>query len=195
MNKTKINIEYNVKVLLDKALGQILHPHSLEYEVTGLSTVEIKNFSNGKLQKELAKKLKTYGIEVVDSHQQSLVSKIKKEILAYLIHKEIAKNTNLSDYLSERLGYSYAHLSAIYADTTLNSIENFVILKRIDVAKQMLMTGKYTLTEVAFALRFSNVSHLSSQFKKVTGLTPSTFVKIIKERFNSELEKIGSEEK
>ena len=178
----KIGIKYDLQVLLDKAISLVLHDYNIAYEMVGLSMIKITGRLTPEQRVKINKELKTFGLELIDNHTGNLVSKIKNEITEYVIDNDISDQSNLSCYLSQKLGYSYAHLSSVFTSNTHSTIENFVILKRIDIAKQMMMTGKYTLTEISYSLRFSNVSHLSGQFKKVTGLTPSTFIRIVKNR-------------
>ena len=96
-------------------------------------------------------------------------------------HKEV-QTKNVSDYLSEELDYSYAYLSSLFSEATYSSIESFIILRRVDMAKDLLLKTDKSLTEIAFDLNYSSVAHLSSQFKKTTGLTPSAFQRIIQKR-------------
>ena len=107
---------------------------------------------------------------------------LKCWVLLLVNGDEEAQKYNVSTYLSEKLDYSYTYLSTVFSETTHTSIENFVILKKIDIAKTLIINKDLTLTEIAFKLNYSSVAHLSSQFKKTTGLTPSTFQKIIKKR-------------
>ncbi len=150
----------------------------------------MKNELSAEQLTEISAELRKHGVQLIDSHINGMVSKIRAGITLYMTDNDLAEQTNLSCYLSEKLGYSYALLSSVFTDHTYSTIENFIILKRIVLAKQQLISGKYTLTEIAFKLRFSNVSHLSGQFKKVTGLTPSRFIKILQDR--SELEAVNT---
>lgn len=175
-----INVKHDLRILLGKTLARILRPYDLDYELVGVSVIKVVNSLSEEHLAEISDALNEYGIELIDGHTNRLVSNIKTAIATYITNNE--RTENLSCYLSEKLGYSYAHLSSVFTSNTLSTIENFVILKRIDIAKQLLMTDQYTLTEVAYALGFSNVSHLSGQFKKVTGLTPSRFIKIVEKR-------------
>jgi AraC-like DNA-binding protein len=111
-----------------------------------------------------------------------LVQRIK-DAITELIHNQEEENLyKVSAYLSEKLDYSYSYLSTVFSETTYTSIENFIILKKIDYAKELIITNNLTLTEIAFKLNYSSVAHLSYQFKKTTGLTPSAFQNIIEKR-------------
>jgi len=183
----EIGLKYDLKILLNKTIALVFEAYRVPYEMVGLSLIKVTGHLSRAQKQKLNRELKDYGLELINSHAGGLISQIKNEIADYIFYREIAESSNLSCYLSEKLGYSYAHLSSVFAANTHSTIENFVILIRIDAAKQMMLTGKYTLTEIAYSLNFSNVSHLSGQFKKVTGLTPSRFTKIIKNRENKAL--------
>jgi AraC-like DNA-binding protein len=91
-------------------------------------------------------------------------------------------NVTTSSYLSSKLHHSYGYLSNLFSEVTFTSIENFIIIQKIERAKQLLLSGTHTLTEISYLLNYSSVAHLSNQFKKTTGLTPSSFQRIIKLR-------------
>lgn len=154
----------------------------LEYELFGLGEFELKKNPSIAQQQQLIDKLGEYGIEVVNDQQSVLVNKIKDAIEEMIEQNTEESRDNISVYLSNKLNYSYSYLSGIFSELTHTSIENFVILKKIDFAKSLMLTDNYTLTEIAYKLNYSSVAHLSAQFKKTTGLTPSAFQTIIKRR-------------
>jgi AraC-like DNA-binding protein len=85
-------------------------------------------------------------------------------------------------YLSEKIGHSYGYLSNLFSEVTFSSIENFMIIQKIEYTKQLILNTDLTLTEIAFKLNYSSVAHLSTQFKNTTGITPSAFQRIIFKR-------------
>jgi len=87
-----------------------------------------------------------------------------------------------SVYLSEKLGHSYGYLSNLFSEVTYTSVENFIILQKIEYTKQLIINENKSLTEIAFQLNYSSVEHLSTQFKNTTGITPSAFQRIIAKR-------------
>ena len=99
-----------------------------------------------------------------------------------MLTSDAVRKYNTSDYLAEKLNYSYTYLSSLFSETTYTSIESYIILSKVDRAKDLLLNTNVTLTEIAHQLNYSSVAHLSRQFKKTTGLTPSVFQKIIKKR-------------
>jgi AraC-like DNA-binding protein len=92
------------------------------------------------------------------------------------------ETVKISTYLARKLNYSYSYLSSHFSENTFTSIENFIILRKVDLVKDFLCNTDLTLTEIAYHLKYSSVAHLSSQFKKTTGLTPTTFQRIIEKR-------------
>ncbi len=125
--------------------------------------------------------LKPYGISLVEKETETMVESIKYAI-EELLSSPTERTEKVSTYLSEKLGYSYSSLSNRFSEETHTSIENFVILRRIEHAKRLMLLGRISLTEIASKLDYSSVAHLSRQFKKTTGLTPTAFLRIIEKR-------------
>ena len=110
-----------------------------------------------------------------------MVQKIKDAIVE-MVFSEKGVNVKASVYLAEKLNHSYGYMSSLFSEVTYTSIENFIILQKIERAKQLIINDKMTLTEIAYKLNYSSVAHLSTQFKNTTGITPSQFQKIIQKR-------------
>lgn len=131
------------------------------------------------LQKELWKTaLEKAGLILLDNKKGVLVEHIKKLIIDAIHYSEDQLKVNLSDFLSEKLGYDYTYLANLFSETKGITIEQFFITHRIECVKDLLVFDELNLTEIARTLHFSSVGHLSNQFKKVTGLTPSLFKQI-----------------
>lgn len=132
-------------------------------------------------ERELLKAgLEKVGFELIDSHASSLIEKIKLNVMRKA-RNDVSENEakmNLSVFLSSILNKEYTHLSSVFSDVEGRTIENFFIEQRIEKAKELLVYGELTLSEIADQLDYSSTAHLSSQFKKVTGLTPSHFKQI-----------------
>ena len=128
----------------------------------------------------LQEQLESVGFELIDNHVGSLIEKIKKHVIKKARNEvdEKQNKMNLSGYLSTVLHYEYTHLSSLFSEVEGRTIENFFIEQRIEKAKELLIYGQLTLSEIAFDLDYSSAAHLSSQFKKITGLTPSHFKQI-----------------
>lgn len=177
-----INITINHTIISEAVLREQFKEMGLAYALDRLTEVKFHNKLSKEQKNQLTLRLQRYGITIIENRQNVLVGKIKELIVEFINDGDKTRKYNISTYLSERLNYSYTHLSALFSEITHSSIENFVILKKIDAAKQMIIEKNLTLTEIAYELNYSSVAHLSAQFKKTTGLTPSAFQRIIKRR-------------
>ena len=99
-----------------------------------------------------------------------------------VFNEDVVINVKSSVYLADTLEHSYGYLSNLFSEVTYTSIENFIILQKIEFAKQLIIKQEFSLTEIAFRLNYSSVAHLSTQFKNTTGITPSAFQRIIAKR-------------
>jgi len=126
--------------------------------------------------------IKRAGLEVIESKDGLLLDKIKKSISDYVMKSKEKPGVNLSSYLSKELHYDYAYLTRFFSGMEAKTIEQYLIAFKIDKVKEMLVFNEYTLTEIADKLHYSSVAHLSAQFKKITGLTPSHFKNLRRER-------------
>lgn len=153
----------------------------ISFTLHGLGELEITETLPRSKREALAESLQKYGITIIDDQKTALVQQIKYAI-DEMLQDDISPLLKVSTYLSEKLNYSYAHLSNLFSELTHTSIENYVILKKVDFAKELMIHTDLSLTEIAFRLHYSSVSHLSGQFKKITGLNPTAFRRIIKKR-------------
>jgi AraC-like DNA-binding protein len=178
-------IKYDINIVCKKILQEQMEKLQLPYSSIGYGEVEIKEtISNYKL-KQLSAVLNNYGIEIVGSHKSIIVQKIKDAIIEMVYMEEKLPVSKTSSYLAEKLKHRYGYISNLFSEVTYTSIENFIILQKIERAKQLLITNELTITEIAWKLNYSSVAHLSNQFKNVTGLTPSAFQRIINKRRSS----------
>ncbi len=177
----KLYLTYHPTKTFKAFLQEQLNVLEVDYTLVGTNEIKFKEKQSQELINELQIKLESYGITLTSDQNIIIVDKIKSEI-EDMIASEAIRKYNLSDYLSDRLNYSYSYLSNLFSETTYTSIENYVILSKIDRAKDLLVHTNATLTEIAYQLNYSSVAHLSRQFKKTTGLTPSAFQTIIKKR-------------
>ena len=130
---------------------------------------------------ELTRVFNEYGIDIVENQKSVLVQKIKDAIIE-MVHSEKPLQVKSSVYIADRLNLSYAYLSNVFSEVTYTSIENFIIIQKIELAKQLMINTPMNLTEISIQLNYSSVAHLSTQFKHTTGMTPSAFQKIITKR-------------
>ena len=133
--------------------------------------------------------LKKIGLELLDDKKNIMVEKIKTFIIELVHFNEDQIKTNLSDYLSEKLNHNYTYLSNLFSEIKGTSIENFYLSNKIERVKELLIYDKLNLTEIAYKLHYSSVAHLSTQFKKMTGLTPSHY-KMLKNNKSYNLEDV-----
>lgn len=134
--------------------------------------------------------LLTEGFEWIDDQKVKLVETIKQTIIQLVHYKDLGEmKENLSDYLAGVLHKDYPYLSAVFSSVENNTVEQYFILQKIERVKEWLVYNEFTLSEIAFKLGYSSVAHLSSQFKKITGFTPSRF-KQLKDHHRKPLDKL-----
>lgn len=129
------------------------------------------------------------GLELLDDKKNILVERIKGVIIEMIHYSDEVPKVNDSDYISDKLGYDYTYLSNTFSEVKGTTIQQYIILHKIEKVKEMLLYDELTLTEIAYKLHYSSVAHLSNQFKKVTGLTP-TYFKELKEKRMKNLENL-----
>jgi len=176
--QVKYDANYGCKVILKEQLELL----SIPYEINGFGMVNITKDIPEDLYLKLQAALNKYGIEVIDNPKNAFVQKIKDTIIQMVYYDDKQQNTKISVYLSDKLNHSYTYISSVFSEITHTSIENYIIIQKIERAKQMIVEEKYTITEMAWQLNYSSVAHLSKQFKKTTGLTPTMFQRIMKKR-------------
>ncbi|NMH27339.1 helix-turn-helix domain-containing protein [Flavobacterium silvaticum] len=174
----KFDTNHACRVILQEKMQEF----GIDYELKELGEVEIKGNLPADVQKNLEAALEHYGIRMVNNHKNTLIEKTKDIIVEMIYEKEKLPSTNISTYLADRLNHSYGYISNLFSEVTYSSIENFIIIQKIERAKQLIIDGEFTLTEISYQLNYSSVAHLSNQFKKTTGLTPTSFQRIIKKR-------------
>jgi YesN/AraC family two-component response regulator len=134
----------------------------------------------------LSTSLKNIGLELLDDKKNIMVERIKTIIIELVHYNDEQIKINLSDYLAEKLNHNYTYLSNLFSEVKGITIEKFYLYNKIERAKELLVYDELNLTEIAWKLHYSSVAHLSNQFKKVTGLTPSHF-KNLKDKNRSSL--------
>ena len=177
----KIFVKFDFNTLCKRVLEEQLDQLGIRYKMQNFGEIEFLEAPSKDHQKIVCKTLGDYGIEVIENQKTALVQKIKDTIVE-MVFSEIPINVKSSVYLSEKLNHSYGYISNVFSEVTYSSIENFIILQKIEYAKQLLVISQLSLTEIANKLSYSSVAHLSTQFKNTTGITPTQFQKIIKKR-------------
>lgn len=174
--------KYDARLLCEKVIEKELESLGIRYSFIGVGELEVIDDLPPELEEVLKTRLQDCGISIINNQRDSLIQKIKDTIIE-MIHEEAnLPSEKTSEYLSRKLNFSYGYLSNLFSEMTWTTIENFIILQKIERAKELLINEDYTLTEIAYKLNYSSVAHLSNQFKKTTGLTPSAFRRIITKR-------------
>ena len=154
----------------------------LRYGVVDLGMVETLEDVTEEQHKQLKKNLLRSGLELLDDKKSILIEKIKNVIVEMIHYSEEIPKMNYSDYISEKLKYDYTYLSNIFSEVKGITIQQFIIINKIERVKELLLYDELNLTQISYKLHYSSVAHLSNQFKKITGLSPSFFKKLKKKR-------------
>lgn len=177
----KMYVKFDFNALCKKILDEKLKEHGLKYRLLNFGEVEFYESLTQEQHNIFKKNLEDYGIEIIESQKTALIQKIKDAIVE-LVFSEETIQVKASIYIAEKLNHSYGYLSNLFSEVTYTSIENFIMLQKIEYAKELIISNKQSLTEIALKLNYSSVAHLSTQFKNMTGITPSQFQKIIIKR-------------
>ncbi len=161
----------------------------LDYSFIGGGEVELSKELKSEQFEQLKVNLQEFGIFIVDNPKDLLIQKIKDTIMV-MIYEDELPNAKTSAYIADKLNLSYGYITNLFSEVTLTTIENYIILQKIERAKDLIIRREFTLTEIAYKLNYSSVAHLSNQFKKTTGLTPSAFQRIINKRKKAQKVKI-----
>ncbi len=154
-----------------------------------LGEVELKEDLPGPELNEFKNRLDELGFELMDDSKSKLIEKIKLLVIQLIHHGDGQMNQNYSVYLSSKLNKEYNYLSHLFSEVEGTTIEKYIINQKIERVKELLVYNELTLSEIADSLGYSSVAHLSGQFRKVTGLTPSYF-KQLKENKRKPLDQI-----
>lgn len=178
----KLYIKYDGIVACRVILQEQLERLDIKHKLLDLGEIEISDSVSKESFDELQDSLNRYSIFIVNNEKSQLIQKIKDTIVEMIYESDKLPSVTISQYLSDKLNFSYGYLTNIFSENTYSSIENFIIIQKIERAKKLIIEDQLTLTEVSYKLNYSSVAYLSSQFKKVTGLTPSAFKRIVDKR-------------
>jgi AraC family transcriptional regulator len=154
---------------------QELHKLNIDSRKITLGEVETTaELPKGTIE-QLEKNLDALGFELLDNSKQQLIEKIKNIIIQQIHHKQEENNLNYSEILSKSLHKDYSYLSSLFSEVEGITIEKYIINQKIEKVKELIIYDELSLSEIAYKLGYSSVAHLSNQFKKITGLTPSHF--------------------
>jgi len=178
LQNLKIYIKYMVSIRCKMVVKTELEKLGLHYVMVDLGEAEIKENITAEQRERLKAALLSSGLELMEDKKAVLIEKIKGVIVEMVHYSEESPKTNFSSYLSEKLHYDYTYLANLFSETTGITIEHYVIAHKIERVKELLLYGELNLTEISYLLNYSSVAHLSNQFRKVTGLTPTFFKKL-----------------
>lgn len=181
----KLYIKYMVSIRCKMVVKAELEKLGLHYLVVDFGEVEITEHISAEKRDQLKNSLLKSGLELMDDKKAILIEKIKSVIVEMVHYEDDKPKSNFSDYLTEKLGYDYTYLANLFSEVTGVTIEYFIIAHKIERVKELLIYDELNLTEISYKLNYSSVAHLSTQFKKVTGLTPSFFKQLKKKRRNT----------
>lgn len=179
----KLYIKYMVSSRCKMMVKEELKRLKLHYIVVDLGVVEIMEELTPEQRQGLKMALLKSGLELMDDKKAILIEKIKDVIIKMVRYSDEMPKINFSDFISEKLGYDYTYLANTFSDVKGITIEHFIIAQKIERVKELLLYNELNLTQISYMLNYSSVAHLSQQFKKVTGLTP-TFFKELKYKKN-----------
>jgi len=173
------------------AVSNILNELDLKYLSVSLGVIDFgePHPCNSEIN-ILRIKLESIGFEIIQDNKSKLVEKIKMSIIELVNSQDEFNKLRLSIYLNEKLNHDYAYLSNLFSSVEGVTIEQYLINHKVEKIKELIVYGEQNLTEISQLLGYSSLSHLSNQFKKVTGLTPSHFKRLRNERLRKSLDKM-----
>lgn len=184
-----LHIKYMVSLCCIKMVKTELDKLDIQHGTVELGEVEVKNSITDEQRNDLKKLLAKSGFDLIDDPKSILIEKVKNLIIDMVHNSTHLPNVNYSHYISKKLDYDYNYLSSMFSDAKGVTIENYIIRHKIERVKELLLYDELTLTQISYQLDYSSVGHLSRQFKKVTGLTP-TYFKQMKHRKRIPIENV-----
>ena len=172
------------------AVKEVLKEMELHFIIVDLGEVEIMETLNREAIETLKKKLHDSGLELMDDKRAILIEKIKTVIIEMVHHTDEFIKVNFSTFLSEKLNHDYTYMANLFSEVQGTTIEQFIISHKIERIKELIIYGELNITEIAWKMNYSSVAHLSNQFKKMTGLSPSHF-KHLKDKRRTPIEEVG----
>lgn len=171
----KLYIKYMVSIRCKMVVKEELSRLGLHFVIVDMGVVDIMEDLTTEQREEIRIALQKSGLELMDDKKAVLIEKIKNVIIEMVHYSEELPKTNFSDFLSSKLNYDYSYMANLFSEIQGTTIEKFIILHKIERVKELIIYDEFNLTEIAYRMHYSSVAHLSNQFKKITGLTPSHF--------------------
>lgn len=167
------------------AVEQIFNEIGVDIENIQLGNIETKEEVEPGKFKMIDQKLKKVGFEIIHDSKSKIIEKIKNIFIEYVYQQNGENEVKFSDFLVDKLNLDYAYLSTLFSSVESTTIEKYIIHLKVERVKELLVYDEKTLSEIAWDMGYSSVAHLSGQFKKVTGFTPTYFKKLGEKRRNS----------
>lgn len=171
-------VSLRCKMVVKKELKKI----GLKFVNVELGTAEVLEDITSQQREELRINLLKSGLELLEDKRSILIDRIVSVIVEMVHYSDEIPNVNYSDYISEKLGLDYTYLANTFSEVKGITIQQFIIIHKIERAKKLLLYDELNLTEISYKLHYSSVAHLSNQFKKITGLTPTYYKQLQKKR-------------
>ena len=181
----KLFIKYMVSIRCKMLVKAELEKLGLHYRVVDLGEVDIEEDITAEQHDLLKAALLRSGLDLMDDKKSILIEKIKNTIVEMVHYEDEFPRTKNSEYISNKLNHNYTYLANLFSEATGTTIEHYIIIHKIERAKELIIYDELNFTEIAWRLNYSSVAHLSNQFKKITGLTPSFFRKLKTKRRTS----------
>jgi len=185
-----LHIKYMVSNCCRETVKAQLNKVGLYYVTLELGQVELREDITEEQRKELKSALRKNGFELMDDQKAILIEKVKNVVIAMVQGTDEHPTVNYSEHISKELDYDYTYLSNLFSEVTGTTIVNYIIAHKVEKIKELLLYNELTLTQISYQLSYSSVAHLSAQFKKVTGLTP-TYYKQLRHKKRIALEHVG----
>lgn len=185
----KLYIKYMVSLRCKMVVKEELENLGLRYVSVDLGMAEIMEDLTQEQQEQLKKNLLKSGLELLDDKKSVLIEKIKNVVIEMIHYTDELPKINYSECISEKLNLDYTYLANIFSEVKGITIQHFIIINKIEKVKELLLCDELDLTEISYRLKYSSVAHLSSQFKKITGLSP-TYYRLLKHKRESILKNL-----
>ena len=174
----KIHIKYMVSSRCKMLVKAELDKLELDYAYIELGEVQLKKPITATQYTELQTALMRSGLELIEDKKAILVEKIRVAIVELIHYTDDVSKVNFADYISQKFDQHYSYLTSVFSEVTNTTIEQYVIIHKIERVKELLLYNDMSLKEISHKLNYSSLAHLSAQFKRITGMTPTQFKKL-----------------
>jgi AraC-like DNA-binding protein len=188
-NSVKLYIKYMVSIRCKMVVREVLKKLGLHYSIVELGEVNVMETITEEQREQIRAELHKSGLELMDDRKSILIERIKNLIVEMVHYTDELPKVNFSAFLSEKLNHDYTYMANLFSETEGITIEHYILLHKIERVKELILYDELNLSEIAWKMHYSSVAHLSSQFKKITGLTPSYF-KSLKHKRRSTLDNV-----